>query len=76
MSALITGFDFIYNFVKEKIKRAKIIEMHCYVKNHRGKHTKIAHHIKKTPNYVKRAIKRFNELGTIDDRPKIKGTRK
>ena len=54
-----TGFDFIFNLIKERIKRAKIIELHYYTKDYKGKHAHIARRMKINPKYVCDTVKRF-----------------
>ena len=59
-----------YLLIKERIKRAKIIEMQYYSKDYRGKLANIAREMKITPQYAFQIIERFDELGTLENRAK------
>ena len=58
-----------YLLIKERIKRAKIIEMQYYSKDYYGKHAHIARQMKISPKYVFDTVKRFEGLATIENRP-------
>ena len=59
-----------YLLIKERIKRAKIIEMQYYSKDYRGKLANIARETNTTPQYAVQIIERFDELGSLENRAK------
>ena len=59
-----------YLLIKERMLRAKIIEMQYYSKDYRGKLANIAREMKITPQYAFQIIERFDELGTLENRAK------